>query len=208
MKNIIFFLLVIAVLASPVYSQSDLPNPSGAVINFNIGNLGFGGSFPFESYRNFEGFLSLLGIGIEDRDTGFGIEFCPFMFTVWGDDNGLGDLEEVASLNLLNLSLYWNVISYFYDGGHFYMGPFASVNYMFVGDEFYWDKYVFTIGIHTGLRRNFRDVNYNAFSFEVGYRNVNGHGRYYVGGKIDIITLLLASLVSSSLSRGYHHHTW
>lgn len=208
MKNVIFFLIVIAVIAIPAFSQSDLPNPSGAVINFNVGNLGIGGSFPLQDSRNFEGFISLLGIGIEDRDTNIGVAFCPFMFSIWEEDDH-GDFVEFGAINLLNLDLYWNVISYYHDGGHFYMGPFASVNYLFVGDKFYWNKYVFTIGIHTGLRRNFGDLNYNAFSFEVGYRNINGKGRYYVGGKIDVVTLLLATLISSHVTRydrGYY--TW
>ncbi|MCL2444038.1 MAG: hypothetical protein FWD13_11330 [Treponema sp.] len=210
MKNVILVLIVITIIAIPAYSQSDLPNPSGAAINFNIGNIGCGGSFPLQDSRNFEGFLSLLSIGIEDRDTNIGIEFSPFMLSIWGAGDENGYIDGFSSMNLINLSLFWNFISYYFDRGHFYMGPFASVNYMFVGDGFYWDQYIFTIGLHTGFRRNFGDFNYNAFSFEVGYRNINGEGRYYVGGKMDIITLLISSFISShasGINRGIYN-TW
>jgi len=211
-----FLLLFIAALTIPVFAggnnETHPPSPppppqppqqvqpdEGLVLNFNIGNIGLGGLFPLgdtSSYLNLDMHLSLANVGIESRSNNLGIGFSPLVVTSLLYDEFMFDGFLMASL--LNVNMYWNFLNlYMKGGGNFYLGPFASVNYIFFDENFHWDKYIFTAGFHMGLRANFGRVGYNIFSIEAGYRNINGTSNYYVGGKIDLVTLFLTSLLVS-----------
>jgi len=171
------------------------------VFNFNIGNLGFGANLPARNNYNGEFILSLISVGIDNTVTNLGAEFSPFYAFGWST-NEYQDSEnmfEADNISLFNLKIYWNLLNHYFNGGsNFYIGPYASINYIFVDENFHWDKYIFSAGAHIGFRLNIGRVNYNVFSAEVGYRNINGMHRYYIGGKIDLVTLFFLFLLSRS----------
>jgi len=189
LRSILYFLILIVIITIPVYSQGDF------ALNINSGYFGVGGSFPDSENENSGLSLALVSIGIEHKLTNIGFVFCPFAFYDLTDfyENGNG-----ANLNysFINLKLYWNVLTVLDD--FIYFGPFASVNYLFAGDNVHWDRYVFTAGGHIGFRLSYRGINYDLLSTEMGYRNVNGRGMYFVGVKVDMLALFLTLLIWGS----------
>jgi len=208
MKKILVLLIIVAV-AVPVFSNNNSGfNPRNSnsnfqqntSINFNIGNLGFGGNLPFSNDYDFEFNFSLISVGFENINSSMGIEFSPLMFYGWLNTNeydyGYEDEYGFWGASLVNVRFYWNLINmYSNSGSNFYIGPFAAANYIFMDEDIRFDKFIFTAGIHMGMRTTFGSFNYNIFSFEVGYRNINGTSKYFIGGKIDLLTLFLASVI-------------
>jgi len=186
-----YFLLIILMLVTVLVFAQNEP-----VVNFNIGNIGLGGNFPLRNDFNLETSLSLANFGFEGRQTNLGIEFSPLMLFGWSNDS-----EESAEMNdvsLLNLKMYWNALT-LGDSflGNFYMGPFASVNYFFVDDLVRWNRYILTTGIHLGFKANLGRVYYNIISFEMGFRDITGTHRYFIGMRMDIGALILLVLFSN-----------
>jgi len=194
MKNILFFILLAAVLTVPVFAQEATESNIG--VNFNIGNLGLAGNLPFKQNYDMESSFSLIYIGLEDRTTNFGVGFSPLVITGFMLNE---DYEtNLGGASILNLHTYWNVFTHDFAGvSVFYLGPFSSINYFFVDQEFHLDKYLFTAGLHMGFKAGFGGFNYNIASFEVGYRNMNGASRYHIGGKIDLVAVFLVFILSS-----------
>ena len=182
LRSILYFLILIVIITIPVYSQGDF------ALNINSGYFGVGGSFPDINDENSGLSLALVSIGIEHKLTNIGLIFSPFAYYGWtgSDENGNG-----ANLNysFINLKLYWNVLTVL--DGFIYFGPFASVNYLFAGDNVRWDRYVFTAGGHIGFRLSYHGINYDLLSTEMGYRNINGASMYFVGVKVDILAFFL-----------------
>ncbi|MDR2542654.1 MAG: hypothetical protein LBC80_04295 [Treponema sp.] len=189
MRYIITTILIIITI--PAFAQSNY------VTSFNVGNLGIGGNFPLKNDYNFETSLSLLNIGFENRYSNFEIGFSPLMFFGWNNDQEVERGFEGASL--LNFYAMWNVINYNSLGfSNFYLGPFASINYLFVDENIHWNRHIFTTGINLGFRGNFGRLKYNVISFEMGYRNINNSSKYHVGVKMDIIALILLIMLAES----------
>ena len=163
----------------PVYAQDDI------ALNFNSGYVGVGWNFPMNDDFNRGTGASLLNIGIEHRPTNIGLEVSPYKYYSW---TGSTD-KSMEDHSFFNLNLYWNAFTLL--EGFFYFGPFASVNYFFVGESVYWDRFVFTTGGRIGLRINFDGLNYDLLSAEVGYRNINGANKYFVGVKSDMLAFFL-----------------
>jgi hypothetical protein len=166
----------------PVYTQENI------AFNFNSGYVGFGENFPKDGNYNSGINLTLLNFGIEHIPTNIGFEFSPYKDYIW---TGSGEIGNGNNLNhsFLNLNLYWNAFTIL--EGFFYFGAFAYVNYLFVGENVYWDKYVFTAGGRIGLRISFSRLNYNILSAEMGYRNIDGTSKYFIGIKVDALSFLL-----------------
>jgi hypothetical protein len=153
------------------------------MFNFNFGDLGGGWNFPLKNNNDDGIFLTLFNFGIEDRRTNIGWELCPFTTYSWG---GTDATTDGADFSLINFKLYWDVI---YLDDFFYFGPFTSINYAFAGENFFWDKYIFTVGLQAGIRANLGKFNYNILSIETGYRLFDGESRYHIGAKIDLVPL-------------------
>jgi len=213
-----FILIFLFAFVIPAYAQDDSSSAgSPVVVNFNIGNLGFGVNLPVNNSNDLEGHFSIVNVGFENKLTNFGMSFCPFMFISWmsteeiyyEDYGGSGYYEEeitsTGGIFLVNLMAYWNIVNYTFGGGsNFFLGPFASINYLMLEEESFSTKdYVFTLGMQLGLRAHFGNFQYNLFSFEVGYRNINGKHNYYIGGKFDIVTLAIASAFTAPYWHNY-----
>jgi len=201
MKKGLLAILIIFVFAAPVFAQDEpMAIMSPIVVNFNAGNFGFGLNFPINNRHDFEAHFSLINIGVESTVTNIGMSFSPFMLVTWMSlDDSYNDSELLfGGIFLLNAMVYWNVFNYTFGSGfNFFIGPFASANYLLVEDDFFFDNYIFTLGVQMGLRTNHGRFQYNLFSFELGYRNINGNHNYYIGGKFDIVTVAIASVFST-----------
>ena len=183
-RNFLFILLII--LTFPVYSQGN------TVLNLNVGNLGIGGNFPSNDDYNLEAIVTLLNIGVENTRTNTGFEFSPFKYFIWP-----GTYEEdidITSYSFANLNIYWNVLNLQFQYSSIFLGPFASINYLFLEKEINWKRYIFTGGAQVGFRANFEKLYYNIVSFELGYRNIDGRSKYFIGLKMDIV-IFTASLI-------------
>ena len=184
----VFFLVMVTVLTGisiPVQAQD-----GAAEFHLTFFNVGLGMHMPFAA----EGSLDLMKIGIEHKATGLGAGFSPVHLFGWigggeprrpnGDiwydtDDEEGTPISVnfdGGLSVLNLTLFWNVISVFAPGENFYVAPFAELNYMIIRDEFYPD-YMLSAGLSAGTRRGDR-IKYNSFSIETGFRTI-GYLRGY-----------------------------
>ena len=181
----IFSLLVILFTALPAHSQSDMK------FNFNSGYFGFGVNFPMANEYSLEISIAIINIGVEDQYRNMGVEFSPLKIFFWtGQDDDSHENIEFVGLSLVNLNAYWNIIP-----GRIFLGPFASVNYLFIDETLHYNKYVFTLGMHFGLRFDFQKFNYNFITAEIGYKNISGNHRYHLGFKMDILSLLLSGIV-------------
>ena len=182
MKYILFFLLAVPVFA---IEQDNF------LINVNLGNIGIAGNFPSVDKYNFDVGLSILSIGVEDRKANIGVEFSPYQSFNWTNRDNI----EVSSryFSLVNFGLYWNAFNHSFQGGYYnnklYLGPFASLNYFFMGESFNWNKYIFSSGLRGGYKINYRNLYYNIFCVEFGYRSINTISKYFISAKIDIIPL-------------------
>ena len=197
MRKSLLTILLIFLLSFPVMAQY-INNSSTAFI-FNAGNFGFGANLPINEKNDFEISLSLANFGIESRAIGLGFEISPIVtyFSDFGDNNSNSNNDSSSNsfgeISVLNIGVYFNVVNLFsWWGGHFFLGPFVSANYIFLNENVSWDKYIFTTGVKMGIRTTRGNFHYPIFSFEFGYRNINGTHNYHIGGKLDLITLFLA----------------
>ena len=177
------------IISFPAFSQSySLYDLS---LNFNTGDVGYGGNFPSNKGYDIESYTSIINIGIEERYSRLGLIFSPVKFFGWAV-NDQDKPFEFEAVSFLNLNLYWNIIEFdFAESTNLYLGPFTSINYAFIDDAFLWDRYIFTAGAHMGLRAKFNKLNYNIFTFEMGYRSINGENKYHVGGKLDLAVVFV-----------------
>ena len=182
LRSILFF-LILTVLTVPVYSDWNF------AFNINSGYIGVGVGFPENDNDNTGVSLTLASIGIEHIPTNIGLVFSPFAYYNWvsSDENGK---DNSLNYSFFNMKLYWNVLTVL--DGFIYFGPFASVNYLFAGENVRWDKYVFTVGGHVGFRLSYGILNYDLLTTEMGYRNINGKSMYFVGVKVDMLAFFLS----------------
>ena len=156
-------------------------------IVFNIGLLDFGGGVNIPVVKKYptEGHFSLISVGIEDRKRNIGLGFNPCMiYTPLPEELGFNNK---VNGNFFNLNVYKNFINKdLSDNLIFYLGPYSSVNYMFYYDAFQWDKFIFSAGMQLGIRQKFNKINFNIWSLETGYHNINGNSKFYAGIRIDI----------------------
>ena len=177
MKNITVFILIM-IITAPAAAQNNF------TVNFNSGDVGISQNFPLSDDYNREITVSLLNIGIEDSRTNIGMEFSPYNYFYWTKSSEKENKNTAHSL--ANFSFYWNILNLEFSSVDIYFGPFTSINYLFVENSVNWNRYIFTGGVHLGLRGNFNGLNYKVFSFELGYRNTDGKSKYYMSAKIDL----------------------
>ena len=180
-------IILLLIITGSVYAQD-------ITLNFNSGYIGYGGNFPLNNYFDSGSFYTLFNIGIEHEPTNIGLEFSPYTYFSWANSGEAGSKNGDFNHCFFNLKLYWNTFNFL--DGLIYLGPFAFVNYLFVGEKIFWDKYIFTVGGNIGLKLNIGRLNYNIVSAEMGYRNINGTSNYFVGAKIDIISFVLLVILS------------
>jgi hypothetical protein len=184
-KRFLFLIAVIAGLTISAHCDENL------IFTFNFGDFGAVYDFPLRNNNNDngEGIFTLFNFGIEDRWTNIGAEFCPFYYYSWKEADATEN--EMAS-SFFNFKVYWSVINSSHSSIGFYAGPFASINYAFVSENFLWDKYIFTTGVQAGFRVNYgRDFSYNLLSFETGYRLIDGESKYHLGCKTDLTAVFI-----------------
>jgi hypothetical protein len=175
------FLLLAFALALPVSAQD-----GGFAFNVSAGYVGYGGNIPFNDVFSSETSFSVLSLGIEHKNLNIGFEISPYTYTSWSS-SGNSFQDNVSLHSFLYGKLYWNIITF---NDMLFLGPFASANYMYMnGEDFNWDFLTFTVGGHIGIRVNFNNLYYNILCAEIGYRNIDGRSKYFIGGKIDLLAL-------------------
>jgi hypothetical protein len=185
-------------------------------IEFHMNFTNFGAGIfmtPFSIY----GSIELLSFGVEHKKTGLGASFSPFnLFGYIGfnadaidnndsknDDYGgygydtdpstkLGEVIPAdGGISIINLTVYWNLISLISENEKFFMAPFIGFNYLFMGQTMDPSKYFFTAGFQGGIRGGSEKVKYNIFSVETGFRAINGDPKFFATIKFDFIMSLL-----------------
>jgi len=178
-KNIFVFIIMMITVSAAAQQ----------VFMINSGDFGIAGNIPLNDNHSQEITFSVLNIGIEDRRTNLGFEFSPFKYNEWKNTtNG----EKNTAYSLANFSLYWNIFNYESSAISFYFGPFASINYFFVENNVNWNKFIFTGGAQIGLRVNSDRLKYKIVSLELGYRNIDGKSKYYIGAKFDMAVSIIS----------------
>ena len=161
-------------------------------IYLNSGDLGLAGNIPLNDEYSREITVSLLNIGIEDRRTNIGMEFTPFTNFIWAESSSSEENNETTAYSLANFNFYWNILYLEFSDFSIYFGPFTSINYLFVEDNVNWNRYIFTGGLHLGLR--ITELNYKLILIELGYRNIDGRSKYFMGVKFDLILSIIGLL--------------
>jgi len=178
---------------------------SGVDFVMNFTNFGIGLFMPFDGpIVDFS--FELLRLGLEGKKANFGFTFSPFNFSGIVGRKGIGEKGGTAvipiggyvSFSFINLTLYWNMLSFLDFSDKFFVGPYASFNYLFLnpspetGEEaFNFKKYMVGAGLQGGIRGVSEKVKYNIFTVETGFRLVEQQGenkaKFYAGIKFDFI---------------------
>jgi len=196
MKKLFISIILFAAVSTVVFAQNRNTSESPFNFQLNFTNFGIGTHLPYPSNYNIELSIELLNIGVEHKETSIGLGFSPFKLFVWGGvevDNGYstdnpGDDKTEVIISLVNLYASWNILSFLDTDFHF--SPFVSVNYLFLGDKFYFEKYILGAGFQGGVRGG-DNVKFNIFIVEAGFRLVNNQPMFYAGIKFDFIMYLL-----------------
>jgi hypothetical protein len=164
-------------------------------LTFNTGDYSRGINFPLNDDYRHESYFSFLNVGLEHQQTNLGFSLSPITFFGWSENNTIGNNEA----SLLNLRVYWNAVNLFLfndsDGFNVFLGPFAALNYAFLKESFDWNRYVFSAGVHMGLRMGTPRFLYSLVGFELGYRRIDGTGKYHFDGKVDLGVVAIGALV-------------
>ena len=186
------FFLMLAAISLSAHAQDNTP----IRFIFNFANIGMGTNVPYYTNKtNGEVVITLINFGFEHKSTNLGMEFSPYQAIGWfGPDEPSTTNEMIFSL--INLTLFWNAFNFY--NGSFYLGTFGSINYIFVDDRFYWNRYIITAGLQSGFRASGNIFGYNIFSVKTGLRIIDGKSRFYAGFFIDIPVLVLLSIFSNS----------
>jgi hypothetical protein len=188
-KVLLVLILAVIIVGTPVMAQE-------GPINFHLNFLNFGGGMflPLKGVHMAEISLELLNFGVEFTGTGLGVSFSPFTFFGWIvdpdknpiDKSGLNPFD--AGFSFVNVYAYWNLLGFLNIDKQFYVGPFAGLNCVFMGfQEFQPGRYIFSAGLQGGYRGVGEKIHYNIFSIDIGFRNIEGDSKFYVGGKIELL---------------------
>ena len=175
--------LVLATVSAPASAYVLRSNNEAVDINFSLGQISFGGIFPFGSGSDaFELGITVLPVGLEFNRINLGLWFSPFNFFHHTFHGG----NAIRRVSLLNLSLYWNIVS----GDFLFFGPFASANYLFMDNGAQWDRYMFSAGLQGGVRVRLNEINWPLFTAEAGFRLIDNDSNAFVSVKMDFMPLL------------------
>jgi len=194
-KGLLILFLAAIIAGVPVFAQEY----EGRAVDFHLNfvSIGAGAYMPFEGPHMVEFSADLLTLGIEHKATSLGVMFSPFNFFFWIGNTGekVGDSSVPkpisAIFSLVNLNVYWNIMGFFDVDNRFYIGPFAGINSIFMGEKFYTDRYILSAGMQGGIRGNGEKVNYNVFSIETGFRLIDGDPKFFAGIKLDIFMSMM-----------------
>jgi len=146
--------------------------------------------------------VEILTVGIKHNDTNISIGFSPLKYWYYWRDDEPDTSKKEEKLSFLNLNINWNLL----DNNRFFLGPFCSINYMFL--EYLgmkWDKYILTGGVRfLWIFNMFKEnVFSNFISSDIGYRIINGKSNFHFSISVDVITLCY----SIGISQGYRPTT-
>jgi hypothetical protein len=210
MKKFFIITTLILVLGMPLAAQEEGGGSAGAsdvpfTFLLNFTNFGAGINLP-KGPHLVEINGELLKIGLEHKATHFGLEFSPFKFSGWlGSketqytteyfDYGTGTYGEKTntstnltgsySFSFINLTAFWNALGPHHD--RFFIAPYASFNYLLMGESFYFDKFMLGAGLQSGIRGGDEKVKYNMFTIDVGFRLIDNQPLFCAGIKFDFI---------------------
>jgi hypothetical protein len=182
MKKVVFLIFFLA--AYYIYSDEDLN------FNLNLATTGAGLNYASNDDKdNVELFAEILTVGIKHNDTNITIGFSPVKYWYYwrGDEPDTSKREE--KLSFLNLNIGWDLLI----NRRFFLGPFCSINYIFLeNSNMKWNKYILTGGmrflwIFNILKKE--NVLSNFISSDVGYRIIDGKSNFHFSISVDIITL-------------------
>ncbi|MDR0302035.1 MAG: hypothetical protein LBI04_06970 [Treponema sp.] len=182
MKKIIFISLIILLLSMPVFAQETTKDEGAIKFILNFTNFGLGTNLPYitENYV-VEGSFELLNFGIEHNGSHLGLSFSPFQAVGW--------IQGGLNCSFVNAYLYWNALGFL--DTRFFISPIVSFHYLFMGEEFYFNKYIFSAGLESGISAVTDKIKYNIFAIETGFRLIEGEARFFAGVKFDFIMQLL-----------------
>lgn len=205
MKKILL-VIIAAILAMPICAEENVNEnvndtakdtakekaKDNVLFTFNSGNIGIGANIPKSDDYYSEAMCTFANLGVEFKKSNIGLEFYPFKSIFWdgAGPHSFGD----SGISLLNMDVFWHPVNDEFLFGNVFCGPFASINYFFLNEEIDWNRYVFTAGVHFGIRANLEKYRYNIFTTEVGYRRIDGKNKYFIGAKIDLISIFLVWL--------------
>ena len=196
MKKLFISIILCAAVSTLAFAQDRNSTESPFNFHLNFTNFGIGTHVPYPSNYNIEFSIELLSIGVEHKETNIALTFSPFKIFMWGGviiDDGYstddpGDATSIVLISLINMYASWNVLSFLDTDFHF--SPFVSVNYLFLGEKFYMEKYILGAGFLGGVRGG-DSVKFNIFTVEAGFRLINNQPLFYAGIKFDFIMYLL-----------------
>jgi hypothetical protein len=181
MKKMVF--LIFFLVSYYIYSDENFK------FNLNLATTGIGLNYAsIDATDNVELFVEILTAGIEHKDTNIGIGFSPLKYWyLWrGDEPDTSKNEEKWSF--INFSIGWDLLS----SNEFFLGPFCSINYMFLeNSSLKWNNYIFTGGMRFLWVLNiFKENVFSHFiSSDIGYRIINGKNNFHFSISVDILTL-------------------
>ncbi|MDR2478629.1 MAG: hypothetical protein LBD48_04870 [Treponema sp.] len=178
MGLIFFFLLLI-----PAVEAENLLD-----INWNFGSIGLGMNHSSDSDDSVELTMAFFNFIIDYSVINLGIEFNPIKYWhlfKWQNQPELHDNGQ--KLSLLNTSVYWDLIRH----KDFLLGPFASINYVYVLTGIDMSEAVFGCGLRFSYRLSdttfFNNYNQQIISSEIGYRNFMGVNKFYFAISADLL---------------------
>lgn len=194
-KGLLVFTLAVIIAGVPVLAQEYESRAIDFHINFM--NFGVGAYMPFSGPHEIEFSADLLTMGLEHKATSLGVMFSPFNFFLWigetGKTIGSTGIETpfTSIFSLVNLNIYWNIMGFFDVDDRFYIGPFVGLNSVFMGQQFYTDRYILSAGMQGGIRGKGEKIHYNIFSIETGFRLIDGEAKFFAGIKLDVFMGLI-----------------
>lgn len=177
-----YFIIIILLIPPYIYADEIFS------LNFNIATIGFGVNYSSNVDDSVELFAELLTIGVEHKYSSIELGFSPLKYWsswYWEEQND----TEIEKISFLNLNISWNIL----DKRNLFLGPFSSINYIFLENgKMQWNEFILTGGIRFIWSFSiFQDTILSHFiSSEIGYRNINRKNKFHFNISIDLITLL------------------
>jgi len=172
MKNILFLFLI---LLSQNISAFEI-SFQNSYFKFSIINVGLSANYSNDNnnYSNFE--ISILNIGIENKNTGLGIDF-DLMGKFWyAEYEGIS----VYRYTLLNICFFWNMFDINIKNTHNKIS-FDIITKINIIEMINMNDFIFSAGIriNTYFGRDNQNIYGKFTGLEIGYRNVNKNNNFY-----------------------------
>jgi hypothetical protein len=162
--------------------------------SWNLGTLGWGLNYSSNDDDNFELNGTLFNFILEQKEINIDFEFSPLKYWyLFKFQNEPETKYNGERLSFINANMYWYLIG----NKSVLLGPFVSINYLFVNalNGINMNEYIFGTGLRFSWRPGsiVKTNNYNdqLLSTEIGYRNTNGNNKFYFSINIDLIAGLM-----------------